>query len=238
LAHNDLIVNNQDALPGLRRFPAAGGIFAFMLRYSLEPNRSPLSRCAVAGGLPHGPNAFPVPLGGDQLEFEVVGLPFLDGEAECLTDPRTVLAGVEINVVPRKARVVILLQSMHVPPIEVWRDYNGRAGVENVIKELVHGFGLPKLCCKSFWATEAALSLAVLTYNLNVLFARHLGWLDKVTIGTLRFRLLATAAILSHAQGGTHIKLGIPLQNRPWWRTIWEKLLGKFPNCNAVAQAP
>jgi hypothetical protein len=125
-----------------------------------------------------------------------------------------------------------------VAPIEVWRDYNGRAGVENVIKELVHGFGLSKLCCKSFWATEAALSLVVLTYNLSVLFARHLGWLQKVTIGTLRFRLFSTAGILSHAQGGTQIKLGIPIRNRPWWRAIWEKLLSEFPNCNAVAQTP
>ena len=125
-----------------------------------------------------------------------------------------------------------------VPPLEVWRDYNGRAGVQNVIKELLYGFGLPKLCCKSFWATEAALSLAVLTYNLSVLFARHLGWLDKVTIGTLRFRLFSTAGILSYAQGSTHIKLGIPLQNRPWWRSIWDKLLSPFPNCNAVAQSP
>jgi hypothetical protein len=127
---------------------------------------------------------------------------------------------------------------LDVAPIEVWRDYNGRAGIENVIKELVHGFGLPKLCCKNFWASEAALSLAVLTYNLSVLFARHLGWLDKVTIGTLRFRLFSTAGILSHAQGTTYIKMGIPLQNRPWWRAIWAKILSEFPNCNAVAQSP
>jgi len=127
---------------------------------------------------------------------------------------------------------------MSISPIEVWRDYNGRAGVENVIKELVHGFGLPKLCCKRFWGTEAALSLTVLTYNLSVLFARHLGWLEKVTIGTLRFRLFCTAGILSHAQGGTHIKMGIPLRKRTWWRAIWEKLLAEYPNCNAVAQTP
>ena len=125
-----------------------------------------------------------------------------------------------------------------VPPIAVWRDYNGRAGIENVIKELDYGFALPKLCCKSFWATEAALSLAVLTYNLSVLFARHLGWLDKVTIGTLRFRLFCTAGILSHGQGRTTVKLGVPLENRPWWRQIWEKLLSPIPNCNAVAQSP
>jgi hypothetical protein len=135
-----------------------------------------------------------------------------------------------------QALVTSLPASVH--PIEVWRDYNGRAGIENVIKELDYGFALPKLCCKSFWATEAALSLAVLTYNLSVLFARHLGWLDKVTIGTLRYRLFCTAGILSYGQGRTTVKLGVPLENRPWWRQIWEKLLAQIPNCNAVAQSP
>jgi len=48
-----------------------------------------------------------------------------------------------------------------VRPIEVWRDYNGRAGREEVIKQLDADFALPKLCLKKFWSTEAALSLAV-----------------------------------------------------------------------------
>ena len=34
---------------------------------------------------------------------------------------------------------------------------------------------------------EAALSLATLTYNLTVLFQRHLGWQTKVTVHSLRF---------------------------------------------------
>jgi hypothetical protein len=57
----------------------------------------------------------------------------------------------------------------------VWRYYNGRSDCENVIKELSEGFALPMLCLEKFWATEATLSLAVLTYNLSVLFQRHLG---------------------------------------------------------------
>jgi hypothetical protein len=48
-----------------------------------------------------------------------------------------------------------------VRPIDVWRDYNGRAGCEEVIKQLDADFALPKLCLKKFWSTEAALSLAV-----------------------------------------------------------------------------
>jgi hypothetical protein len=121
-------------------------------------------------------------------------------------------------------------------PLQVWFEYNGRAGIENVIKELRHGFALPDLCCQKFFATEAALALAVFTYNLSVLFARHLGWLDKNTIGTLRYRLFHCAGILSLAQGRTTIRLGIPPAHRSWWAQLWNKILSDFPNCNAVEQ--
>ena len=122
--------------------------------------------------------------------------------------------------------------------IDVWREYNGRAGMEGVIKELDHGFALPKLCLEKFWATEAALSLAVMAYNVHVLFQRHLGWMERVTIGTMRFRLFQTAGVVSQAQGRTTVKLAVPLKQREWWRAIWEKILSEIPNCNAVGQQP
>ncbi len=122
--------------------------------------------------------------------------------------------------------------------LEVWRNYNGRAGIETVIKELRHGFGLQGLCCQKFFATEAALSLAVFSYNLAVLFCRHLGWLERVSITTLRYRLFGCAGIISRAQNCTTLKLGIPPPKRGWWQQIWEKILSPIPNCNAVAQAP
>ena len=125
-----------------------------------------------------------------------------------------------------------------VGPLDVWLEYNGRAGVENVIKELDYGFALSKLCCKKFWATEAALSLATVTYNLSILFQRHLGWLDRVNIGTLRFRLFSTAGLISQTRGRPTIKLGVDLENRGWWRKVWEKILAPMPNCNAVSQSP
>jgi hypothetical protein len=125
-----------------------------------------------------------------------------------------------------------------VAPLEVWLEYNGRAGAENVIKELDYGFGLPQLCCKRFWATEAALCLAVFTYNLSVLFQRHLGWLERVSVATLRFRLFCTAGIISQTHGRPTIKLGVEIQTRAWWQRVWEKILSPLPNCNAVAQAP
>lgn len=67
-----------------------------------------------------------------------------------------------------------------VAPIAVWRDDNGRSGCEGVIKQLDMDFALDKLCLKNFFATEAAMSLAVVAYNLCVLFQRHLGWMDRL----------------------------------------------------------
>lgn len=123
-------------------------------------------------------------------------------------------------------------------PMAVWRYYNGRADCENVIKELRTGFALPTLCLGKFWANEAALSLATLTYNLTVLFQRHLGWQQKVTIHSLRFWLFVTAGVLSKPQGKTTIKLAVPIRERDWWQRLWEKILSPIPNCNAVENRP
>jgi Transposase DDE domain group 1 len=125
-----------------------------------------------------------------------------------------------------------------VRPIAVWREYNGRAGCEEVIKQLDADFGLPQLCLEKFWGTEAALSLAIVSYNLCVLFQRRLGWLERVTAATLRFRLFTTGGIISQTAGRPTIRLSVPEAQRTWWREVLNKLNGGFPNCNAVSQTP
>lgn len=122
--------------------------------------------------------------------------------------------------------------------VQLWRDYNQRAGCEEVIKQLDGDFALPQLCVGTFYGTEAALSLAVLSYNLCTLFQRHLGWLDRVTASTLRFRIFTTGGIISRTGGITTIRLSVPKRERPWWIAVFEKLLSRYPNCNAVAQWP
>ena len=123
-----------------------------------------------------------------------------------------------------------------VRPIAVWRDYNGRAGCEEVIKQLDADFALPKLCLKKFWSTEAALSLAVFSYNLCVLFQRHMGWLDRVTAATLRYRIFTTGGIISESGGVTTIRLAVrEAGQRAWWRRLLEKIQCPLPNCNSVA---
>jgi Transposase DDE domain group 1 len=155
-------------------------------------------------------------------------------------EPEDTRAGKRLLDVPGyrfQALVTSLLGTTH-SPLAVWRYYNGRSDCENVIKELREGFALPTLCLEKFWASEAALSLATLTYNLTVLFQRHLGWQRKVTIHSLRFWLFVTAGVLSYPRGQTTIRLAIPARERGWRRRLWQKILSPFPNCNAVENRP
>jgi hypothetical protein len=82
------------------------------------------------------------------------------------------------------------------------------------------------------------LSLAVVAYNLTVLFQRALGWQTKVTIQSLRFWIFVTGGLISSPQGQTTIKFAVPESERPWWKRLWEKILSPFPNCNAVENRP
>lgn len=121
-----------------------------------------------------------------------------------------------------------------VSALEVWRTYNGRADLENRIKELGDQFGIKRLCVSSFWGTEALHHLAILAYNLCVLLQRKLGQLELCQLNTLRWRLFSRAAVWSRAQGKATLKLAVEgEENRRWFREILNKLLA-FPNCNAV----
>lgn len=138
-----------------------------------------------------------------------------------------------------KYQVLVSSLPSSVSGLEVWRRYNGRANSENVIKELDASFALPDLCLEKFYATEAALSLAVLSYNLCVLFQRHLGWAERVRASTLRFRLFCTGGLTSRAGGYHTIRLAVPAgPTRAWWRRLLEKITCPFPNCVAVDCSP
>lgn len=121
-----------------------------------------------------------------------------------------------------------------VAALDVWRRYNGRADLENRIKELGQQFGIKGLCVQNFWGTEALHHLAIAAYNLCVLLQRRLGQLEKCELNTLRWRLFARAAVWSRAGGKPTLKLAVRGEaNRNWWREMLSKLTAP-PNCHAV----
>jgi hypothetical protein len=121
-----------------------------------------------------------------------------------------------------------------VDALTVWRRYQGRADLENRIKELGQQFGIPRLCVQKFWGTEAMHQLAIVAYNLCVLLQRRLGQLEKCELNTLRWKLFGRAAVWSWAQGKPTLKLAVrEKEHQVWWREILSKLTA-LPNCNAV----
>jgi len=119
-------------------------------------------------------------------------------------------------------------------PLAVWRRYNGRADIENRIKELGEQFGIKRLAARSFWATEAMHHLVITAYNLCVLLQRKLGQLEKCELNTLRWRLFSRAAVWSRKRGKPTLKLAVRGEEaRAWWQQILEKLIA-LPNCNSV----
>jgi hypothetical protein len=121
-----------------------------------------------------------------------------------------------------------------VDALTVWRRYNGRADLENRIKELGDQFGIKRLCVDHFWGTEAMHHLAIAAYNLCVLLQRRLGQLEKCELNTLRWRLFGRAAVWSRAQGKPTLKLAVSgPPARAWWWEILSKLTS-LPNCHAV----
>jgi hypothetical protein len=81
----------------------------------------------------------------------------------------------------------------------VWR-YNGRAHIENHIKEIKSGFGMDRMPSGDFRANGAHFGIGIMTYNLFIaqrLLTMPVQWRTK-TIKTLRWLLIEVAGRLIH----------------------------------------
>ena len=118
-----------------------------------------------------------------------------------------------------------MLTDLKIPALEVWRLYRGRADCENRIKELKADFGLDSFCLRDFWATEAALGVTMLAYNLMSVF-RHTVIRQSVhhTLATLHHQVLAVGAVWDdHATNCPRpaFRLAVARKRRPWFEGLW-----------------
>ena len=113
----------------------------------------------------------------------------------------------------------------------VWRMYRGRADCENRIKELKYDFAADSFNMKDFWATEAALNVVMLAYNLMSLFRQVLLKTSLVrsssgpvqhTLQTLRYKLFAKAAYITTEARKPILNLAVAMQQRVWMKGLWE----------------
>ena len=92
-------------------------------------------------------------------------------------------------------------------PLEIWRDYNGRATVECRIDELKNELAADHFCLRSFFATESAFLAVVFGFYLLGEFQRAVDPTLKTykQPATLRFEVFTCGAILGRS--GHHLIL-------------------------------
>ncbi len=97
-------------------------------------------------------------------------------------------------------------------PLELWRDYNKRAVIEQRIEEIKAELHADGFCMKDFFATESAFLAVLFTFNLLSLY-------QKVVQPEAGYRQLATlraAAFLGGAVLGRAARKPVLLLSEAW----------------------
>jgi hypothetical protein len=103
----------------------------------------------------------------------------------------------------------VIVTDLKLTPLNVWRFYNRRATAELIIRELKEGYATGKIPTKFFEANSAFFQITLLAYNLLNWFKRMClpPKYRRMTIESLRHRLLVVPAELIHPQGRPVLKL-------------------------------
>lgn len=92
----------------------------------------------------------------------------------------------------------VLVTNLSLRPLNLWRFYNGRAGIERMIRDLKGDYALGKIPTRHFFANEAYFHLLLLAYNLVNWFKRLClpTQFQSATLQTLRNHVLLMPAQL------------------------------------------
>ena len=114
------------------------------------------------------------------------------------------------------------VSNLNLPAVEIWRLYRGRGDAENRIKELKYDFGFDSFNLNDFFATEAALTFAMIAYNLMSLFRMFvLQEKTQKTLSTLRYRTFAIGAYFEKVNDRLVLKIALNKKRRAWFSGLW-----------------
>ena len=111
------------------------------------------------------------------------------------------------------------------PAQQIWEQYKGRGDCENRIKELKYDFALEGFNLKEFFATEAALRMVNLAYNMISLFRQVSSEKPKhQRLQTLRLNCYAVGAWMTKKGNSKVLKMAVPVKKRKWMDGIFAKV--------------
>ena len=105
----------------------------------------------------------------------------------------------------------VLVTNLPLQPLNLWRFYNDRAGVELLIKQLKGDYALGSIPTRHFFANETYFHLLLLAYNLVNWFKRLClpEELQNATLQTLRHRILLMPAQLRRTDNRPRLLLPV-----------------------------
>jgi hypothetical protein len=123
-------------------------------------------------------------------------------------------------------RYQVLVTNLPLKPLNLWRFYNDRAGVELVIKELKGDWAAGCIPTKFFQGNEVHFQLLLLAYNVVNWFKRLCLPPDyqTATVQTLRQKILVMPAVLRRTHNRPRLGLPASGPREEAWRFALNKL--------------
>lgn len=114
----------------------------------------------------------------------------------------------------------VLVTDLDLQPLNLWRFYNGRAGVERIIRELKKNYPLGRIPTHHFFANEAYFHLLLLAYNLVNWFKRLClpEQFQTATLETLRQQIFLMPAQLLRADNRPRLVMPASGQREAAWK--------------------
>ena len=118
----------------------------------------------------------------------------------------------------------LIVTNLALAPEEVWRFYNGRCNLENLIKEGRLGFSMDEVCSHTYAANALHCWLALLAGNLLGWLGERLGLPRRESVASLREKLLRIPARLVRTARHWVLKLSLHYRHLALFRRAHECL--------------
>lgn len=128
----------------------------------------------------------------------------------------------------------LLVTNLDFIPIGVFRFYDGRAGLERIVRILKEDYPFAKALTNNFAANSLYAELSLLSYNIIVWFKRlclPYSW-QSYTVSTLRHRILLIPGVFTRT--GNRPMLKLP-RNSPY-QDVFENALEKINNLSSLVE--
>jgi len=135
------------------------------------------------------------------------------------------------NIYYQNFRYHCFVTNQTLPALQIWEQYKQRGDAENRIKELKEDFGAEGFSMDDFYATEAAMRMVTISYNLMSLYRQltHQGQAQP-KLPTLRFNCFAVGSWMIKKGNKAVLKMSVPLKRRQWYDGLMGKIgQAKFP---------